>query len=258
MANEGRRFRRRKKEDVWVFGYWVDNANDLMPAFDKQDESFQMFGKDSPDTDILHRQGTLSMGLLAKYENNVVLDLITGQDPSDSSAAREYFADQLTPVTVHANIKDRLNTKYVGCWIIDNWAPAIPTPTGDPNAKAQLQLSGNGDLPRQFQNVWLKTALVATGGGATLGGDTPEEVPGHPDLYAVTIKAIDTTAGIFEVEDVPVSADMVDNTGTVDFAAIEAVVQGLDNVTHAFVYYLQASATVTGVYPNIQLDGIRP
>jgi hypothetical protein len=226
-----------------------------MPAFDKTDESFQMFGKDSPDTDILHRQGTLAMGLLAKYENNVVLDMITGQDPADADP-KEYFADQLTPVTVFANIKDRLNTKYVGAWMIDNWAPAIPTPSGDPNAKAQLQLSGNGDLPRQFQACWIKSAKVTAGPGATLGGDTPMEVPNKDDIFAITIKAINDDGVTFETEDVPVSADIVDSAGNVDFAAIEALVESLADVTHAWICYLQPSS-VTGVYPAIQQQGIR-
>src|SRR5687768_10726294 len=81
MSTSGRRFRRRKKEDLFVEGYFIDHANDLMPGLDRNEEIHHLYGKDSPETDIQHNVGTLTIGVLDKFVNNAILDLITGQDP---------------------------------------------------------------------------------------------------------------------------------------------------------------------------------
>lgn len=247
MATEGRRYRRRKKEDVFSEGYFVDTAIDVSPSVDRQDETFHIFGKDSPDLDVQHNFGTLSLAILDKYTNNAILDLANGLDPA-ATTAKQYKVDLLTSMHVFANVKNERNTQYVKSWFMPGWSPGLPVPSGDPNAKAQFTMTGNGKLPRLFEGLWIKTAKVASGGAATLGGDIPVEVPSETGIYAIAVKALNEAGGTIQQEDVTPSAAMVDSTGAVDFAEINAQVQDLAAVTDAFVYYLQSG---TGVYPTV-------
>lgn len=252
MATEGRRFRRRKKEDVFVEGYFIDTAIDASPNIDRQDETFHLFGKDSPDLDVQHNFGTLSLAILDKYTNNALLDIATGHNPDDG-LPHQYKVDGMTSVTVFANVKDERNTKYVKSWFMQGWSPGLPVPSGDPNSKAQFTLTGNGKLPRLFEGLWIKTKKVASGVAVTLGGDIPVEVPDETGIYAVAVKALDQTS-TFEQEDVTPTTAMVTSAGNVSFAEIEAQVQDLNDVTHAFVYYLQSG---TGVHPNVVMGKLR-
>jgi hypothetical protein len=232
---------------VFVEGYFIDTAIDVSPSVDRQDETFHIFGKDSPDLDVQHNFGTLSLAILDKFTNNAILDLVNGLNPA-SVAARQYKVDLLTSVHVFANVKDEKNTRYVKSWFVPGWSAGLPVPSGDPNSKAQFTMTGNGKLPRLFEGLWIKTAKVASGGAATLGGDIPVEVPSETGIYAIAVKALNETGGTILQEDVIPSAAMVDSTGAVDFSEIDAQVQDLAAVTDAFVYYLQSG---TGVYPTV-------
>jgi hypothetical protein len=252
MALKGRRFRRRKKEVIFVDGYYIDHANDAVPGVDAADETFHIYGVDSPETDRQHNFGTLTIGLLDKYTNNALLDVITGQDP-DATTPKQYKVSDLTTVHVWANVKDERNTKYVKAWFLGSWNASLPLPSGDPNAKAQYTIAGNGDLPREFQDCWITTKKVASGGSPTLGV-TPLEVPGETGVYAVAIRAIDETGGGFVQEEVTPSAAMVSSAGAITMSAIEAVLEDLTVVTDVFVYFLQSG---TGVYPTVLPDKLR-
>lgn len=252
MATEGRRFRRRKKEQIFVDGYYIDHANDVMPGVDRNDEVFHLFGKDTVETDVQHNNGTLTIGVLDKYENNIILDLITGQDPT-LTTPRQYRIQDLTSVHVWANVKDAKDTRYVKSWLCPGWSPGMPYPSGDPNAKAQVTISGNAGLPRQFQGAWIKSKKVLTGGSL---GDTPVVVPGEAGVYAVAIKALKTISGVFEQEEVQtVSAAMMNSAGTITHTEINAQLSTqMVPYDALFILYLQ---TGTGIYPAVVMGKLR-
>jgi hypothetical protein len=250
MALEGRRFRRRKKEDVFVEGYFIDHANVSTPGFNLTDETFHLYGKDSPELDVLHNFGTLTIGVLDKYTNNAILDLICGQDPGNLLPHR-YQVDDLTAVHVWANVKDTKNTKYVKSWFMGGWAPGMPMPSGNPEAKAEVTITGNGHLPEQFQGAFVMMKKVVSGAAVAMGV-TPLLVPGSgtPGNYAISVKAINDLTpggGIFDQEEVPVNSSMVTSTGLVVAPAITALLTQLQAFTHVAVYYLSSGS---GVYPQ--------
>ncbi len=251
MPLEGRRFRRRKKEVIFVEGVFIDHAQDVTPGIDRNDETYHLFGLESPETDVQHNYGTLTIGVLDKFTNNALLDLLTSQDPA-ATAPRQYKIEDLTSVQVWANIKDTKNTRYVKAWYMGGWAAGMPMPSGDPNAKAVYSVSGNAELPRQFEGCWLHAVKLASGPSANLGF-TPLQVPGEASIFAVSIRAIDETSG-FDQEKIIPSAAMVASDGAVDFDEIEAAMQDLDTCTHAYVVFLQSG---TGVYPNVAPMSIR-
>lgn len=252
MALSGQRFRRRKKEDVFAEGYFIDAVTDVTPGADRTDEQFHVYGNDSPELDVVNNFGTLAMTMLDKFSNNVLLDVVNGYKPTDT-VVRQYNVNTIAGGTVFSNVKDRLNTKYVKAYIIEDWIPGLPVPTGDANAKASWQITGNGKLPRTFEGAWIKTKKVTSGGAVSLG-DTPLPVP-QESVYAVGVKAIKDVGGVFNQQSVTPSVLMVHSNGAVDFGAIEGAVTDFAlPLTHAFIYYLQSGL---GVYPNITFSGLR-
>jgi len=245
---------RKQRITRFIDGYFVDNANVATPDVNKTDETFHVFGKDSPESDVLNNYGTLTLGLLDKYTSNAILDLITGQDPGDTAPHR-YQADDLGTVHVWANIKDAKNTQYLKSWFLGGWAPGLPMPSGNPEAKAAVSIVGNGHLPEQYQGCFVMMKKVSSGAAVSMGV-TPIPVPtgslsgNPPEKYAISVKAInDTTAspgGKFDQEEVTVTAAMVTSAGTVVFSEIMSQTT-LPAVTHAAVYYLSSG---TGVYPT--------
>lgn len=242
MPLEGRRFRRRKKEDLFVEGYFIDHANVLTPGVNQTDETFHLYGKDSPETDVQVNYGTLVIGVLDKYTNNQILDLITWQDPTVSP--HQYRVDDLQSVHVWMNVKNQKSTSYVKSIFYPGWSPGMPLPSGNPEAKAEVQITGNSKLPRQFQGLFITMKKMASGGAMSLGA-TPVVVPNEANIYAIAVKAIDDSA-VYDQEEMPVSAAMVTSTGDVSAAEITSLLTNLTSWTHAAVYFLQSGA---GVYP---------
>lgn len=248
MALAGRRFRRRKKEDIFCEGYFINHANVATPDVNQQDEIFHLFGKDSPETDRLQNYGTLTLTVLDLYTNNAILDLITGNDPGVSTV-RQYKTDDLTSVHIWANVKNALNTQYVKSWILESWNPGMPMPSGNPEAKAAVSIVGNANLPRQFQGAFISMKKVAS--GAANIGDTPVLVPGETN-YAVAVKALNI-GSVLDAEEVPVSAAMISSSGAISWSEVLANIT-LTPITHLAVYYLKTGA---GVYPTVAPDKLR-
>jgi hypothetical protein len=254
IALSGRRYRRRKKEVIHMDGYYLDNVNALVPAMDRTDETFHVFGQDSPDTDVQNNYGTLQLDALDKETNNVILDLLTGQNPDlPITVPRQYRVPDLSSVDVWMNIKDSGNTKYRAAYLYANWTPGMPLPSGAPNDKAVYSLTGNSDLPRQFQNCWIDAVRLAS--GAANLGITPIQVPNETTgIFAIRIKAIQSGAGLFDQEVIIPSTTMVSSAGAVTWSAILAAVTTLPAVTHAYFLVLQSG---TGVYPSNLHDKLR-
>lgn len=253
MALSGQRFRRRKKEDVFVDGYFIDAVTDVTPGADRTDEQFHVYGNDSPELDVVNNFGTMAMTMLDKYTSNALLDVVNGYNP-EATIKRQYNVNTIVGATVFANVKDKLNTKYVKAYIIEDWIPGLPVPTGDANAKASWQITGNGKLPRTFENCWIKTKKVASGAAISLSPDTPILVP-QESVYAVHIRAIKDQGGTtIEQQSVSVSADMVRSDGAVDWGAIGGAVTDFTGPTHALIFYLQSGL---GVYPTMSFGKLR-
>lgn len=248
-----RAFRRRKKEVIFIDGYVIDNANDFVPGVDRQDETFHVYGDDSPLTDVQHNYGSVQLGVLDKGESpNAVLDLLTGQKPT-STGPRQYSIAALTSVDLWANIKNSTNTQYTKCMLYAGWTPGMPLPTGAPNDKAAYSVQGNSELPRQFHGCWIDTERLASGTVCQLSVP-PMQVPGETGIYALRVRALSVSgATIVDQEVIPVSTTMVTVTGAVSCAVITSLLQDITTYTHVYVLFLRSG---TGVYPTNAPDGI--
>lgn len=261
MAQEGRRFRRRKKEDVFVCGYFLDHATDVTPGVGNQDEQHFLYGKDNPEVDSQPTVGSLSVTILEKFSNNDILAILTGQNP-DAANPKQFRAEDMGSVHIWGNVKDAKNSKYIKSWILTGWTPALPVPgPGGANEKTTRQITGNGDLPRFFEGAWIKSKKIASGASPASLGDTPVAVPNETDPntgaqnYAVAVKAIRDAGGVFEQEEIPVTSTLVSSTGGVSFTEMNTTAKELSGpITHAMIYYLQSG---TGVHPTIVQGKLR-
>jgi hypothetical protein len=253
MALSGKRLRRRKKEDVFVFGYKIDTASELTFGHDQADETIHMFGFESPDLDKQVNFGTLSMTCYDKFVNNAILDLATRNDPGSlPGVVKQYLVSDLEGVDVWCNVKNADNTAYVKSIYAQDWTPGMPVPSGAANDKAQLVITGNSSLIEQFHAAWISgKKVVSTAIGQI--GKTLIVQPRRTGLYALAVLAYkdDTsTGGTFNYEKIPVTATMVTQGGAVNFAEIEAARTQIGTpITGVYVTFLQ---TGTGVYPLAQ------
>lgn len=254
MAFDGRRFRRRKKEQVFAEGYLLDHADVVTPQFNRQDETYFLFGREDPAVDVRYDVGTMAVTLKDKYTASVLEKLITDHDPDDTTSVMEFNITQTRPVSIFANVQNETNTAYTKCYYIPGWAAGIAPPTGNPNDKADRPFTGNSGLMRTFEKAWIRTVRVASGGSMTMSPVVPVQIP-ETGVYAVSLKAVqDNGIDPFDMEEITVTTAMVDATGAIDDAEIQAQLQVVTEWSHAFVYVLQ---TGSGVYPNVGMDKLR-
>ncbi len=244
MAFTGRRFRRRKTEQIFVEGYYIDHADVFTPGLNAQDETMFLFGRNDPATDKRYDVGTLQITLKDLYPANQLEKILTDHDP-DGTGVIEMTTEQMREVSLFVNVKNQLGTAWIKSMYIPNWSAGLAPPSGNPNDKTDRVFTGNSGLPRMFDGAWINTVKVASGGAMALGV-TPVELE-NSGIFAVSCQVIDETAG-FDMEEIPVTAAMVDLTGAIDDAEITAQLGSLTQWTDAFFFFLQ---TGSGVYPNV-------
>jgi hypothetical protein len=250
----GKRIRRRKKEVPFFEGYFIDSVDTVTPGLNENDETFHFYGNDSPETDKQINYGTLTIGVMDTFEANKLLALLTEQDPEEDTEVnpQQYRIADLQAITIWTNVKNSDNTKYIRSTLFSGWAPSMPLESGNANDKATYSIGGNCDFPRKFEGSWIQAKKIASGQNL---GVTPLQVPREETgIFAVHVRAIDETGGIFDQEVIPVSTAMLSSAGVISWTEIEALVQNLAAVTHAYFLFLQSGS---GVYPSNRPDGLR-
>ena len=249
--------RKRLKEDVFVDGYFIATASELTPGIDSTQESIDVMGQDDPVTSMTIDNGTLSMTVQDKRGDYNLQCLLTNQDPG-ATGSKKFYYNEVTPVTVWANLKDATNTKYVQSFFYNQWLPTPGLPTGAAGDKSTRAFSGQCAIPQEFNQPILSECLALAANATGSLGKLVALIPGTTDIYAIKILAINDTSG-YKTQEVTVSAAMVSSTGVV---TANAVIAALDTTifattTKIFVIYLVDSGAgggtpVTGVYPTLQ------
>lgn len=242
--------RKRKKEDLFVEGYYIASASDVTSSIDAAQASIEIYGEDDPLTSTTVNNGTLNVTLYDKSGDITLQSLLTNQDPGATGSNKQFYYSDVTPVGAWINIKDKDNTKYVSSMFFNNWVPTPGMPQGGAGEKAQRAFSGQCGIPKEFTQPLVSERITLSGSPALMYG--PWAVPGSsPAVYAVKILAIDDTS-TWKTQEVKVSSTMVLANKSVSKTAIEA---GLDaaifaTATKAFILYLTDNAVNTGVYPS--------
>jgi len=266
---------KRKKEEVYAEGYVIDVATELTGGAAASEEVIHVYGQDDPITDITVDNGTLTISVYDKKENNRLLDALQRIDPDDSSNWI-YDWSNVYETTIWANRFNTANSQYTRSIMYKNWLPVPGVTAGDASAKGTRTFAGNSGLPREYNLPILgeKLALVTGASGtswtATLTKAVPEAVPTPTDepgtttttKYAIRVMAVNEQRSgdeltHFEAEDLTITADMVTSGGAVVINGAASPTGDLNSLswaTHVYVNILYPAGN--GVYPTVKSNGL--
>jgi len=236
---------KRKKEIVFVEGYFIDCANELTGAIDATQDVIHIFGDDDPILDVSVNNATVTLQVYDKVSNNTILDVLQQDDPDDANN-KQYNWNNIFQTTVWANRINTANTQYTRSVIFKNWLPVPGLNTGDTNAKGTRSLAGNAEPAKEFtQPIMGSKIRLASGASGYVGtlAYTPLQVPDE-SVYALRVVAIQETRSgthisTFNTEEVAITASMVAANKTVTIPQ-SALVGTLKNIgqNYAYVNYL--------------------
>lgn len=252
---------KRKKEQVFAEGYFINCASDATGAVAATEDVIHIYGQDDPLLDMRVDNGTLSLTVYDKADNNNLLDATTQKDPDFSATEnRRYKWDDVKETTVWINRKNMANDKYERSTFYKNWIPVPGMPTGAPETRNTRVFAGNCEIPKEYNQPILGEKLALTSGAngytATLAKETPLKIPDAANIYALRVVAIyEVRAGneitTFNKEDLDITTSMVSSAG-----AISLTQSDLDEVTWpnaVYVNYLYDDDE--GVYPTVKPHG---
>lgn len=252
---------KRKKEIVFVEGYFIDCANELTGAVDATQDVIHIFGDDDPILDIAVNNSTLTLQVYDKASNNDLLDVLQQDDPNDT-ANKQYNWNNVYQTSVWANRINTANTQYTRSVFYKNWLPVPGMNSGDTNAKGVRSLSGNAEPTKEFNQPIVGNKVRLTSGASGYTGTiayTPLQVPDE-SVYALRVVAIQETRSgthisAFNTEELTITASMVTSAKAVVIPQT-SLVGTLKNCgpNYAYVNYLYDKTL--GVYPTLTGSGM--
>ena len=246
-----------RKYQVFVNGYEIDVAKDVTPGLATRELNEPVYGTDNPITMQAVDNGTLSLEVLEKRKNNVLLDNLCNVTPDSTNKA--YNFSSFSSVAVWTNRKDYDNSKYIGCEFHGNATLAPTGKSGAPNEFGGRTFSGMCNAARKFDidevGIASEKVVITAGSGVIVA--TPYQIP-DDSLYALYVVALQTTTDgtvIVDSEILTVTAAMVAVDKSVTIAAGDLNDMAIGDVDHAFVVYLSSGG---GIYSSgsITLEGL--
>jgi len=201
---------------------------------------------------------TLTLTVYDKKENNILLDALQQDDPTDTSA-KQYNWNNIYEVSVWANRRNIEATQYTRSVFFKNWLPIPGLITGDANTKGTRSLAGNCETAKEFTQPIVGSKIALTSGASGYVGTlayTPEQVPDE-SVYAIRVVAIEegrsgTHINKFNTEDLTITASMVVVGKTVTIKQSDMNI--VDGPNYAYVNYLYNKNL--GIYPALTGSGM--
>lgn len=252
---------KRKKEIVFVEGYFIDCANELTGAVDATQEVIHIYGDDDPILDVTTNNSTLTLQVYDKASNNALFDALQQDDPSDTTA-KQYNWNNVTQSTVWANRINAANTQYTRSVIYKNWIPIPALPTGDAAARGTRSFAGNSEVAKEFSQPIIGQKIRLSSGASGYTGTlayVPVQVPDE-SVYALRVVAIEeartgTHISTFNTEELAITVSMV----TVAKAVVipqTSLVGNLANKGPQYAYVNYLYDKTLGVYPTFTGSGM--
>lgn len=249
---------KRKKEIVFVEGYFIDCATELTGAVDATQDVIHIYGDDDPILDTSVNNSTLTLTVYDKKENNILFDALQQDDPDDT-ANKQYNWNNVYEVSVWANRKNTAGTEYTRSVFFKNWLPVPALTTGDANVKGTRSLAGNCEAAKEFNQPIVGQKIALTSGASGYTGTlayAPLQVPDE-SVYAIRVVAIEegrsgTHINKFNKEDLTITASMVTVAKAVVIKQTDMNI--VDGPSHAYVNYLYDKSL--GVYPTLTGAGM--
>lgn len=250
---------KRKKEQVFVEGYRINCATDITGGVAADETVSHVYGQDDVLTDINVNNGTLSLTIYDKKDNNVLLDALQENDPNDAQA-KQYNWNNVVDTCVWINRKNTANTQYNRSTWYKGWLPVPGMSAGDPGAKGTRTFAGNSAAPREFSQPIIGELLALSsgaGGYTTRLTYSPVQIP-EESVYALRVIAMSVTRNplthisFISKEDLVVDTTMVlaNKNIVIDQADLESVTYP----NWVYVNYLYDKAS--GIHPTIRQHGM--
>lgn len=251
---------KRKKEVVFVEGYFVDCATELTGAADATQDVIHVFGDDDPILDSNVNNATLTLTVYDKKENNILLDVLQQDDPDDT-ANKQYNWNNIFQTSVWANRKNADNSRYIRSVFYKNWLPVPGMTAGDTNVKGTRSFAGNAEPAKEFNQPIIGQKITLTSGTSGYTGTlsyVPLQVPDE-SIYALRVVAIrekrsGTHITTFDTEELEITAAMVTVGKAVTIKQTELNL--VNGPSHAYVNYLYDQDTSPYVYPALTGAGM--
>lgn len=261
---------RRKREELFIEGYFVEAADDVTAGVDSTDETIHLLGKPSPLVGVSVDNGNVSVTILRENAaGQNLVQVITDNDPSatDLSGAKRIAWDAVVARNLWINTTNHARTMYLGGTFYPQWIPSITGPAGAPNDRGRRTFAGKSSIPVEITGagVSIQCRLVLSGNQHAIPGDAKSgnsifvnsgtgliAVPGKgtttAPVYALGITTIasgSATSWTWDfIDGDSVTASMILATGRLEWSAIAAASDVVPS--HAMVYYIFSG---TGIYP---------
>jgi len=249
----------RRKAQVFAEGYEIDVSTAITVGEAATDVAVPVFGSDDAITARVVDNGTLSVDVLEKVDNNDLLDVLCDINPEDTTVEVKAFnASDVQHIAIWQNIKSPTGDKYVGCSLFEQWQPSLGSLAGAANEWGTRTLAGNCNVERKFEKASINAEKIVITAGAGDITIVPAEDP-ITELYGLAVLALNwnaVTKKIDESERLTVTAAMVGVDMAVTIAAGDLDEMDIDDVNAAYVIYLYSGA---GIYPtgaSVVQDGL--
>lgn len=265
---------KRKREQPFIEGYFIDGVDDLTIGADTTDETIHVHGNSSAIAGTTVDNGNVSITILRENAaGQVLVQVITDNDPllADNIDGLAKFLnwDNVRERNLWVNLMNEDQDTYLGGIFIPKWVAAVNGPAGAPNDRGRRTFTGRSEIPQEFTGVGVSISceLLESGTDVALRthADSGTEnrliaansgsFVGSPK-YAIGVRGINSGSANSWVTEMltlsSITAAMVDEFGNVDFAAIGAALSteiqvGADNApNYAMIYFLYSGA---GVFP---------
>jgi hypothetical protein len=255
--NESTQLPLERKYQVFVNGYELQTVSGITPGLASRELNTPVYGSDDSLKDTITDNGTLTLDVLEKSNNNYLMDNLCNVNPSDS--VKGYNFASFTKVAMWQNRKSYDNSKYIGCEFYGRVSMTPSGKSGAPNEWSSRTFSGLCDAPLKFEgdNVAIAAEKVSITAGAGTLTNVPYQRPDN-SLYALYVVALDWDAvngDIDKSEILTVTATMVEADKSVTIVAGDLNEMAIGDVNAAFVVYLYSGS---GIYPTgaIRMDGL--
>lgn len=255
-----------KRAKLYVEGYEIQVSPAVTPGFDTDTKLEHVYGSDDPLTSSVVNNSTLAIEVLEKANNNVLLEVLTGQRP-EANVLKYYKWQEFKEITVWMNLKHSREDRYVRAHLWRRWRPAPGDGGMAPNEWGRRTFAGQCDIEERVDEaagvgVRIESEkLAASSSGSGLGwtatlNQAPVNIPGT-SRYLLRLLAIDGTSdGDVDASDEVEIDEQTCGGSTTVWVDDEELIDSKGSVDYLFAQYL---ITGSGTLPedvSIKMDGL--
>jgi len=256
-----------RKCKVYVEGYEIQVATAMTPGITSEDSTAHVYGSDEPLTASIVTGSTLSITVLERANNNVLLEVLSGLRPEDE-VLKEYKWAEFREVSVIINVKHPTEDRYCACGIFNRWRPAPGDRAMAPTDWMSRTFVGGCDTSKWFSEAagvgirieQEKLALTSSGAGAgytaTLS-KTPVKAPSS-EINVLRVLIIDGTAAgaVNATDEINIDSNTCGDGSTTVWVDNDELQNTKGKADYALVAYLVSGSGTADTDGTFNMDGL--